>query len=325
MVKNALPTTDLYFLNSCRDLVAGLFRRGPVRRLSANCFRAGNRVLVVRRDRQDVVDQILAEPDTEIIYLIDDDLSAADDTSLPAAYRARLAALRDGQYARLVARASLVVASSEQVAASLPAGTKVKLLNPAWQGTPGDGSHLRTDGPLDVAHLGTGSHGAGFAFIAPVIEQVLAEGANLRFHYFGNESKFGVLDADVRMVRHRLLTWPRYRKALPGFRFHLGLYPLAETPFNAGRSVNKILEYTLAGCPAIYRADWAAPYGLVHGENAFLAAADAESWLMAIRDVLAHRDRLAAVYAGAVRQFAVLNDLEGQRRFWLEHLVGGDL
>ena len=318
-----IPTTDLYFLNSCGDLVARPWRRGPVRRLGANVFRVGQRYLVVRRDRERVIDAVLDDPKAEIIYLIDDNLDALDDPSLPDGYRTRLQALRDGTHTRMLARAHLVVTSAAEIANALPGGTNVKLLDPVWQGTPGDGGHLdRAAGQrLDVVHLGTGSHGAGFDFIAPALEDVLQAMPNVHFHYFSGHELLGALDGHARVHRLRGKSWRAYKAALPGFRFHLGLYPLTGTPFNAARSVNKILEYTLAGCPVMYSAEWAAARGLRDGDNAFLVAGPAEAWANRLKDVVMQPQQLKAIYDGACAEFRTRNDAARQRAFWQQVFI----
>jgi hypothetical protein len=55
-----------------------------------------------------------------------------------------------------------------------------------------------------------------------------------------------------RHVRlRRPLSWWRYKWALPRRRFHLALYPLAPTPFNAARSANKFFEHAIAGAASL--------------------------------------------------------------------------
>jgi hypothetical protein len=49
----------------------------------------------------------------------------------------------------------------------------------------------------------------------------------------------------------RPMAWWRYRLALPRMRFHLALYPLADTPFNRARSANKLYEHALAGAASL--------------------------------------------------------------------------
>ncbi|WP_262689845.1 hypothetical protein [Kordiimonas aestuarii] len=313
-----IPTTDLYFLNSCGDLVARPWRRAPVTRLGANVFRVGNRYLVVRRDREKVIRQVLAKPDAEIIYLIDDNLEALEDQSLPDGYRERLRALKTGTYAEMLERATLVVTSAQDIAASLPAGKRYRILDPVWHGQPREASHLPTRPAqhVDMVHLGTGSHAAGFGFLAPVLKQVLEQAAHAHFHYFSNMPQLGGMDGHPRVHRQRAKTWNSYKRALPGFRFDLGLYPLPSTPFNAARSKNKILEYTLAGCPAMYSAAWGSTHGLVDGQTAFLSEEGQEAWIKRLLDVLAAPDVLGSVYNGAKMHFKDLNDLPGQRAFW---------
>jgi len=318
-----IPTTDLYFLGSCGDLVARPWRRGPVQRLGANCFRVGNRYLVVRRDRERLIRTILEDRDAEIIYLIDDNLAATDDISLPDGYRDRLRVLRDGIFSDMMARASLIVTSADAIKAALPEGVPVRHLDPVWQGVPGPGAHLRYNAGnrLDIVHLGTGSHGAGFEFLAPALEAVLTTLPHVHFHYFSSSGLLGPLDSHPRVHRLRGKSWRAYKRALPGFKFHLGLYPLPDTPFNAARSVNKILEYTLAGCPAMYTAEWAGARGLEDGVNAFLVSGGAEAWAARLVEVLKRPDMLALVYDGARDFYARHNDAAAQRAFWQDVFI----
>ncbi|WP_020400987.1 glycosyltransferase [Kordiimonas gwangyangensis] len=317
-----IPTTDLYFLNSCGNLVARPWRRGPVRRLGANVFRVGKRFLIIRRDHEALVRSVLAEPDAEIIYLIDDNLEALHDSSLPDAYRSRLEGLRGGIYKDILARARLVVTSAQVIADSLPAGTQAHVMNPAWRGRLKPGKHLaRAQERVDMVHLGTGSHGAGYSFLIPVLEEVLAAVPHSHFHYFGNAPLLATLDGHARVHRMRAKTWAGYKRALPGFRFHLGLYPLVDTPFNAARSVNKILEYTLAGCPAMYSAQWAEARGLSDSKTAFLAPDDAGAWAERLKEILAAPAVLQSVYEGACAHYDTLNDLAAQRQFWQDTFI----
>ena len=314
-----IPTTDLYFLNSCGDLVARPWRRGPVARLGANVFQCGNRYLVIRRDRTKVIERVLANPKA--------------DPSLPHAYRGRLLALREGIFTDMMARATLVVTSATQIAEGIAEkGIPVRVINPAWGGRPRpDALPYQPGQRFDVVHLGTGSHGAGFDFLTPSLAHVLEKAADLHFHYFSNSARLGVLDAHTRVHRHRARTWRSYRQALSGFRFHLGLYPLPPTPFNNARSVNKILEYTLAGCPAMYSAAWGEAHGLQDGKTAFLVTDDARNtgdginsadiWSQRLLDVIAAPDLLSGVYGGAKTVFEQMNDLPGQRAFWQDVFI----
>ncbi|WP_417450069.1 hypothetical protein [Kordiimonas sp.] len=324
LIRAPIPTTDLYFLNSCGDLVGRPWRRGPVQRMGANVFRVGERYLVIRRDVEDVIKEVLSNPTAEIIYLIDDNLNAVDDDgSLPEGYRTRLRTLRDDIYRRMLDRAALVVASSAAITEGLPAGTASRLINPVWRGTPRPRTALtlKAGERLDMVHLGTGSHGAGFQFLTPALEHVLARASNLHFNYFSARPLLQGLDNHPRVHRLRPKSWRAYQRALPGFRFHLGLYPISGTPFNAARSINKILEYTLAGCPAMYNAAWAAPHGLVDGHSAFLAGSTMEAWADYVMAIVEDPSQLAAVYDGARAQYAQMNDLSGQRAFWQDIFI----
>lgn len=319
-----IPTTDLYFLNACAGLVGRPWRSGPVERIGANTFRSGDKYLVVRRDREVVINRVLAhqKKGAELIYLIDDDMTAVGDETLPAGYRERLQTLKKGTYAAMMECAEHVVTSSRVIADKLETSARVHVVSPVWAGAPrGQAQPVNLGGVTNLVHLGTGSHGAGFEFLRPVIETVLKRFPNVHFHYFGNVPQMGQLDEHPHVHRRKLKTWAGYKRAIPSFRFHLGLYPLIDTPFNAARSVNKILEYTLAGCPAMYSAHWGEANGLTGGENAFLAGDSAAEWQARLIRILSAPEQMATVYDGAKRFFEEKNDVAAQRAFWQEIFI----
>ncbi|WP_417461657.1 hypothetical protein [Kordiimonas sp.] len=319
-----IPTTDLYFLNACAHMVSKPWRSGPIERLGANTFRSGDKYLVVRRDREAVIKRVLSHQQKggEVIYLIDDDLTAIGDETLPSGYRERLETLKNGTYAAMMACATHIVTSSPVIAEKLETEAKVHVLSPVWSGAPRtEAQPANLGGVTDLVHLGTGSHGAGFEFLRPVIGATLKRFPNVHFHYFGNEPLMGHLDEHPHVHRRKLKTWAGYKRAMPSFRFHLGLYPLINTPFNAARSVNKILEYTLAGCPAMYSAEWGKAHGLVHGDNAFLAEDAAADWQARLVKILSAPGQMAKVYGGAKRYFEEKNDVAVQQAFWQEIFI----
>ncbi|WP_417457992.1 hypothetical protein [Kordiimonas sp.] len=319
-----IPTTDLYFLNACAGLISKPWKGGPVERIGANTFRSGEKYLVVRRDRESVIKRVLAhhQRGAEIIYLIDDDLTAIEDETLPTGYRARLKTLKDGIYSTMLERAAHVVTSSPIIAEKLKTEAKIHSLSPVWSGAPNaDARPANLGGVTDIVHLGTGSHGAGFEFLRPVISTVLKRFPNVHFHYFGNEPLMGPLEDHPHVHRRKAKTWAGYKRAMPSFRFHLGLYPLIDTPFNAARSVNKILEYTLAGCPAMYSASWGKAHGLIDGDNAFLAGDSAAEWQTRLIKILSAPEQMAKVYGGAKRYFEEKNDVAAQQAFWQEIFI----
>jgi hypothetical protein len=184
-----LPTTHLYFLNSCADSVSRLFRRGPVRRLGENFFAAGETVLLIRQDRPELMQRLRAAPPPRLVYLIDDDIEAArEDASLPEDYRSRLVRFHAEFHAELVARADTLVVTSDALLRKFSSHRDVRIVHPVWHLDPADDRHfdaLAVGAPVHAMHLGTASHQAGLDFLKPVVAALLERFARFHFTYFG--------------------------------------------------------------------------------------------------------------------------------------------
>jgi hypothetical protein len=321
-----LPTTHLYFLNSCEDSVSGFFRRGPIRRLGYNCFAAGETVLLVRQDHPKLMDRLRAAPPKRLVYLIDDDIQAArNDASLPEHYRDRLMRFHAEYHADLVARADTLVVTSEALRETFSAHRDVRIVHPVWHLDAADDRHfdaLAQDADVHAMHLGTASHQAGLDFLKPVVEVLLERFARFHFTYVGRDSRLGALDEHPRVHRERPRSWKRYRRTLGQRRVHLGLYPLPDTPFNRARSRNKLLEHAIVGAVGVYSRSWPTASGLQG--CAILAGPDAVDWVTSLSPYLEEPQKLRLLAQSARQAFAPLNDPTTQRRFWAD-VLGAEL
>ena len=317
-----LPTTDLYFLNSCADSVSGLFRRGPVKKLADNCFSAGETVLLVRQDRAHVMQRILAAPPKRLVYLIDDDIQAAgQDASLPQDYRDRLTRFHAEFHAEFVARADTLVVTSDPLLRKFSSHRDVRIVHPVWHLDLADDRHfdaLAGGAPVHAMHLGTASHQAGLDFLKPVVGLLLERFARFHFTYIGRRPRLGALDLHPRIHRERPQAWRRYRKSLGQRRIHLGLYPLPDTPFNRARSRNKLLEHAVVGAVGVYSRSW--PTASQLQGCAILAGEDAADWIVALSPYLEEPQRLRPLAQAARAVLSPLNDATSQRRFWADVL-----
>ncbi len=316
-----LPSTDLYFLNACGDWVRRWFRRGPVRRLGANSFTCGDTMLVVRRDSQPLLRRALDWPG-QLIYLIDDDIAAAVACPhLPRAYRRRLAEFDRSWHRPLLVRADALVTPAAALVARFgadPAITgAVHRIDPYWPDRPADQGHfapLAAGGTLQVVHLGSGSHRAALGALAPIMAGLLAGHDDLAFTYFAAHAVDDALEAHPRARRIEPKPWPEYRRWLGRNRFHLGLYPLMDTPFDRARSVNKLIEHAIVGAVGLYPHDWD---GAALQPGGVLTAPPAPAqWGDALAQALASRATLAERAARANAAWPALNNWRQQRRLW---------
>ncbi len=313
-----LPTTHLYFLNACQHAVRHLFRRGPIRRLGANCYEAGDTILLIRRDAEALMDRLQQHPPKRLVYLIDDDIEAArEDLSLPPDYRDRLIRFHDRYHSDFVARAEILVVTSPALLRKFSTHRDARLLHPIWHREPADDSHfdsLDRGGPIHAIHLGTASHSAGLAFLKPVLEALLERHPRFHFTYIRRAPALGLLDAHPRIHRLRPQSWQRYRWSLPQKRFHLGLYPLPDTPFNRARSRNKLLEHGVVGAVGVYPCFW--PTAMELDGGAILVGDTSDEWVAALSPYLHEPSRLRPLARTAHSILHEMNDPAAQRKFW---------
>jgi len=323
-MRATLPTTDLYFLNSCRIWVQNWWRNAPITRVGPNSFHCNNRFLLIRRDEPELMERALKWPGV-LIYLIDDDIDgAAQSPGLPGPYRDRLRLLARDHYDRLLRRADVIVTSSDALALRLTQDKRVSgeiaRLDPFWTLPLADRRHFKRSGSgtLEIVHLGTASHAGGLAKIVPAIVNTLTHHSRARLTIIGNRNVHPSLDRHPRVRIIKPMRWPQYQHWLQQKRFHIGLYPLEDTPFDQARSINKIIEHAIVGAVGIYRDDWE-PALMLH-EGAISAPADLRLWETCIRNAIENVDLLEAKAASAAATVRELQLRSAQLRFWSQLL-----
>lgn len=311
-----LPTTDLYFLNACGHAVSHWWRHGPIEPLGPNCFASEDTVVLIRRDSDLLMRRVREQPG-RLIYLIDDDIEGAGESpALPSHYRDRLIRFHENHHRALTKRADTLVVTSPALKERFAWHRDVRLLHPVWHLPMADDSHfdeLERGGPIRAVHLGSGSHAAGLAYLEPVVEELLQRNLRLHFTYVGHEPSLGALDGHARVIRIRPQSWRRYRRWIGRQRFHLGLYPVPDTPFDKARSHNKLLEYGVIGAVGAYSKSW--PAARQMKGSAIIADGERE-WIEAISRLLSAPEKLRTLATAARPALDQLNEAVTQRRFW---------
>jgi glycosyltransferase involved in cell wall biosynthesis len=145
-------------------------------------------------------------------------------------------------------------------------------------------------------YMGTRSHAADLAMVAPAIARLLEQNPNARFELFGSIE----LPADLARFavrRHpKIQDYERFLRRLAKLDWAFGLAPLETTPFTLAKTNIKWIEYTAAGIPVIasdhpiYRSCCADGAGIL---------AKPDDWHGAMSALAASQDRRAAVHAAA--------------------------
>lgn len=320
-----LPTTDLYFTHACRDWIDRWWARGPVRALGNNCFVAGDTLLLIRRDEDALMRRAL-DWHGRLVYLIDDDIAgAAQSPELPADYRRRLAQFDREFHQALLKRADTLLVSCEPLATHFTKDphitAEVRQIFPYWPHDFADDQHfaeLEHGAPLRIVHLGSGSHAGAFAALAPALAELLDGPVEIRLTCFGRELPPGLSAHHPRIEKLKPMRWAAYRCWLARQRYHLALYPLEATPFDAARSANKIIEHAIVGAVGIYPEDWR----LVDlaGGGCLTAPVDPAHWTEALMDAVNRRSQLARLAGQAAASVADYNDPAAQRALWSDVL-----
>jgi hypothetical protein len=335
MFWSPIPTTDLYFLNSCKDIIRTYpwqrkDKQRKVIRLGDNTFQCGNRVLVIRKDKPKLIKTVLANADIELIYLIDDNIwQAKNDTSLSSDYQARLTAFSDGMASQLISKASKFVVSNENLKQYLPSNKPIYTLDPVWHVSPPSNKHfnVKTNEKIKLVHLGTNSHLAGLAFCIPVITSLLNKYEHVSFDYFSNKPLLGTLDNHPRVTRNKIMRWGKFKRHVLAYktenkRYHIALYPTINTPMNMSRSTNKIIEIGLVGAVGVYSENWNLSRYIQHGVDGVIINNSAESWSLKLSQLIDNPLALISLYNANINNINRLNNSDKQKQFWLHHLLG---
>jgi hypothetical protein len=333
-----LPTTDLYLRNACAQWIQPWWQFGrasaarPIRQIAANGFTCGEWMVLIRRDSPAVMRAALDWPG-RLAYVIDDDIAgAADSADLPAAYRQRLAEFHSDWHRHLLARANVLLVPSDPLAARLAKdphiGATIRRIEPHWPEPFAHQSHfaeLARGEPLRIAHLGSGSHRAGLAALAPGLTKLLARHSSVELTYIAAPPVIAELAAQPRARCEPPRRWLAYRRWLPRQRFHLALYPLLPTAFDRARSANKLLEHAIVGAVGLYPDNWQPALELAQAQpggtpGALLAPADAADWADALEAAIVARTELAAIAATATRILSARRICAMQQSLWSDVL-----
>ncbi len=308
------PTADLYFMNACGD-----FLGAGVTRLAPTVFASAGACLVMRHDMR--AERLPGA--RRLVYFIDDAVDqGVGDASLPFLYRQKLRLVERASARRIGRRAAVAVVSSVELARRYAPRIETHLIHPYWSEPIAGLEHfepvLTGEGWVDIAYLGSAVHRADLAFLWPIVGAVLAAHPRVRFHLAERHRVPAALAAHPRLVRIPGLGWGAYRAGLAERRFHLALYPLMDTEFNRGRSLNKLIEHGVVGAAALYSRSWGEAWRAGKGGAGLTLRNHRDDWRAAIEHLLARPQAMRGLAAGAGALARALNRAGPQRRLWSE-------
>lgn len=134
-----------------------------------------------------------------------------------------------------------------------------------------------------VGYMGSSSHGADFAMIAPALAAYLREFPEVGFELFGAIP----LPAELEAMSDRILRvspvrgYQEFMSAFAQRQWDIGLCPLLPTPFNLCKSNLKWLDYTAVGAAVISSAGTV--YDSCCDDGCGILVSDSDSWLDGLR------------------------------------------
>lgn len=323
----ARPTEDIYFLESVAPFlrseghdVGRLDVRGWRWRLArwvlsrqpgANlvlCRTLPDRVLYWLERRREMFGRI--------VYLIDDDLSAAaEDEALPATYRRRMARIAAMQ-PRLLTQADVVVASSEGLASRFEGRHgDVRVLTPPLISPLPDLSHF--DAPhWWVGFHGTRAHLEDVRHIASALRRFHEASPQVSLEVMLGRHTPDELQELERLEMPDAMSWKAFQGYRQRRRMHIGLVPLLDSTFNRGKSWIKFLDIAAMGGVGIYSRRY--PYTAIveDGVNGLLADDDPDDWLRCLRLLLERPEDTARMAAAAAETAREIGNPERAVAFW---------
>lgn len=323
------PTEDIYFLRSVAPLLRA--QQQEVVRLDVRGWRwalvwprlaaeSGANLVLCRTLPPRVAWWLERERERfgRIIYLIDDDLSAAaEDPRLPETYRRRMTRAAARQ-PRLLALADTVVAASPVLAERLTERhPHLQVMLPTLISPVQDLAHFAQgpspEDPWRIGFHGSRAHLADLAHIAPALAALQREREDTELELMVGERVPPLLAGLPRVTCPEPLPWNRFQAYRAGRRVHIGLVPMLDTPFNRSKSIIKFLDIAVMGGVGIYSR--CAPYSRMirEGVDGLFADDDPADWRRCLEWLLAHPEAARAMAEAAAERARqqVLTDLPG--------------
>jgi hypothetical protein len=317
-----LPSISLYFSDPLADLIGSGEKPGdhPIRRLSRTVFCCGSTAVVVRYAGRKELALLAAGRFDRVFLLIDDDLETLEETDgLPADYRRRLLAYRDGPFQRLLDVVTDVVAPSENILKSYRRKRAIQL-DPAQCHQAGALVHHNMTRPFDIVFAATRSHLQDLGHIAQGLADVLRQRSDARLTTFLNGHAPRSLRQLPNAIHLPMMEWTRYRAYVAENRFHVAIAPALDTPFNRARSISKLHDHAAFGAAGVYSRQQPFDRIVIDGKSGVLLSNDPGEWRDSLLDLAARRDRTLKLAAGGQILSETLGDMRRVRTFWMREL-----
>jgi len=251
-----------------------------------------------------------------IRYLIDDDIPAAAlDPRLPESYRRRMRHIAVNLQPRLLSLADEVIACSDGLAKQYSRlHESVSVLTPSLIVTP-TAPRLNAC-PSKIGFYGSRAHLADLEVITPALVDLHGSHDTLTFEIMLGDYSPRQLQSLNRVNTPKPLSWRAFQRYRSRQSVHIGLTPMIDTPFNAGKSHIKFLDNAIMGSVGIYSL--CSPYRHIieDGVDGLLVDNQPGAWKTAIQRLLEQPEEARMMARNAARKALELGNPERARAFW---------
>lgn len=139
--------------------------------------------------------------------------------------------------------------------------------------------------PVRVLFMGTSTHDADFALIEPALSRIkktFAEHVSIDLLGISGRSDLPEWVQRVGMTVHATQSYPGFVNWFTQNHWDIGIAPLADTPFNRGKSALKTLDYAALGMPVLASDRPAYRGSLADGPAGWLLPDDQDAWFVAL-------------------------------------------
>jgi hypothetical protein len=260
---------------------------------SAEDLQEGTHVVIVRYLSRPWAEALRAHAErlAQVVYFMDDDLldpSAWE--GLPRDYHDKLAQHFGTAGQAIAALTSQLWVSTPELAARYAQHEPIvvpplPLVDDAPRAARDDALLHADDGFVRMFYHGTRSHEAEIRWLHPIVAACLEACPQAHFEIIGDYEVNRLYRGLPRTRVLHPMSWPNYVAHSRTMRGHIGLVPLLEGSFNAGRSYTKVFDVARCGGVGVYSKG---PYDAAvhHGHDGILLPTDPHEWITCIRNLL---------------------------------------
>ncbi|MEJ0016324.1 MAG: glycosyltransferase [Acetobacteraceae bacterium] len=182
----------------------------------------------------------------------------------------------------------------------------------------------RRHGPVRILFMGTATHDGDFALVEGALarlKSVFAEHVSVELLGVSSRPELPSWITRVGMPVHASASYPGFVNWITQQHWDIGIAPLADTPFNRGKSSIKTLDYAAIGLPVLASDRPVYRGSLADGRGGMLLPDDENAWFVALANLVRDagtRRRLGEAAQAAFMAGTLAAQASARRAAWLE-------